>query len=195
MATAKLTMKLLVSLTLIDEAEVLAVYSSQRCCAHEVALLVFRVSMPSMASTARPERCELSFMDSLMWRDNGRWTMKPTMTTIGIIAKGTNASLPPTIEITKINSNRNGKSTKVNRLALVMNSRTDSNSRRLLAYEPDEAGRSARRNAITRRNKAELIIRSAFLPAMSVKWPRIILAANSNKMARTTPILKTHRVS
>ena len=65
-------MKLLVSFTLMDEAEVLAVYSSQRCCAHEVALLVFRVSMPSMASTARPERCELSFMDSLMWRDKGR---------------------------------------------------------------------------------------------------------------------------
>ena len=99
------------------------------------------------------------------------------------------------MEITKINSSRKGKSTMVNKLALVINSRTASNSRRLLAYEPEEAGRSARRNAITRRNKAELMIRSAFLPAISVKWPRIILAANSNKIAKTTPILNTHKVS
>ena len=188
-------MKLLVSLTLMEEAEVLAVYSSQRCCAQDVALLVFRVSMPSIASTARPERCEPSFIDSLMWRESGRCTTKPTITTIGMMVRGTSASLPPTMEITKINSNRKGKSTIVNKLALVINSRTASNSRRLLAYEPEEAGRSARRNAITRRNRAELMIRSAFLPAISVKWPRIILAANSNKIAKTTPMLNTHKVS
>ena len=80
----------------------------------------------------------------------------------GMMVRGTSASLPPTMEITKINSNRKGKSTIVNKLALVINSRTASNSRRLLAYEPEEAGRSAKRNAITRRNKAELMIRSAF---------------------------------
>ena len=108
---------------------------------------------------------------------------------------GTIANLPPTIKMTVINNNKKGKSTKTSKLALVINSRTDSNSRKLLAYEPAEAGRSANRSAIIRRKIAELMIKSAFLPAISVKCPRIILAKNSNKIASMTPILKTHRVS
>ena len=151
--------------------------------------------MPSMASTAKPCLCEPSRMDSLMYLANGFCTKKPTKITIGIMTKGTMASLPAIRNITPTNSSKNGKSTKANKLALVMKSRTDSKSRKLLAYEPAEAGRSAKRNAITRRNSAELIIKSAFLPAISVRCPRINLATNSNVMASITPMLNTHKVS
>ena len=51
------------------------------------------------------------------------------------------------------------------------------------------------RSCMTRRNSAEEMMRSAFLPAMSVRWPRMSLAINSKVMASVTPILSTHRVS
>ena len=86
-----------------------------------------------MASTASPERCDDSFIDSLMWRESGRCTKKPTIITIGMMVSGIKASLPPIIAITVTNSSKNGKSTKVSKLALVINSRTASNSRKLLA--------------------------------------------------------------
>ena len=107
---------------------------------------------------------------------------------------GTITSFPPIMNITNKKSNKNGASTKTNKLALVINSRTASKSRKLLAYEPDESGRSIRRKAITRLNNAELIIKSAFLPAISVRRERIILPINSKTIAKNTPILSTHKV-
>ena len=94
-----------------------------------------------------------------------------------------------------MNSSTKGKSTSASSEALVMKSRTDSKSRRLLAYEPDDAGLCARSIASTRRNSAELMIRSAFLPATSVSRARMLRAANSNRLAPSTPMLSTHSVS
>ena len=99
------------------------------------------------------------------------------------------------IEITTKNKIKNGKSANTSKLALVMKSRTDSKSRKLFAYEPEDVGFSSKRNAITRRNNAELIIKSAFLPAISVKCPRTHLVINSNMTAINTPILNAHSVS
>ena len=112
-----------------------------------------------------------------------------------MVNSGTQASGPATIHMTAMNSSTNGKSTSASSEALVMKSRTDSNSRRLLAYEPEDAGFCARSIAITRRKMAELMIRSAFLPAMSVMRARMVRAANSNRLASSTPMDSTHRVS
>ena len=72
-------------------------------------------------------------MDSLMERANGNCARMPAMTTTGMMVSGTTASCPATMCITVMNSRKNGISTKASRLALVMKSRTDSKSRRLLA--------------------------------------------------------------
>ena len=112
---------------------VVAVKRSQRCCAQLVALLALRVSMPSMASTARPWRCEPSRMEMLMDSDSGFCASRPAITTMGTVSSGTMARGPATMYMTKMNSSTKGRSTKASRLALVMKSRTDSKSRRLLA--------------------------------------------------------------
>ena len=157
--------------------------------------MVFSVSSASIASTARPWRCEPSRIDSLVYLASGACASRPTSTTSGIVTSGTSASGPATTPITAMNSSTKGKSTSASSEALVMKSRTDSKSRRLLAYEPDEAGFCAKSIASTRLNSAALMIRSAFLPATSVSRARTMRAANSNTLASSTPSDSTHSVS
>ena len=72
-------------------------------------------------------------MDSLMERDSGTCAITPARMTTGMIVSGAMASRPATMCIAEMKSRKNGMSTKASRLALVMKSRTDSKSRRLLA--------------------------------------------------------------
>ena len=69
---------------------------------------------------------------------------KPTMITTGTAMAGTRAIGPPIIQITAMNRAINGRSTRVARVAEAKNSRTVSNSRKVLAKPPaEEAGRAA----------------------------------------------------
>ena len=71
--------------------------------------------------------------------------MSPASTTSATAINGMIATGPPTNHTTPMNTKMNGKSTSVATVAEVMNSRSVSNSRTLLAKAPADSGRAVRR--------------------------------------------------
>ena len=179
----------------IDVAATDSVYHCQRCCANRYALLTFSVSSPSTASTARPWRCEPSFIDSRMLRASGACAAAPTINTIAIAATGITARGGAIAAITAMNSTTNGRSISAVSVAEVSTSRTDSKSRRLLTKAPDEAGLPSSRIESNRANRPVEISWSARRPAASISQPRSVRARNSKASAIPVPAVSTHSVS
>ena len=82
---------------------------------------------------------------------------------------GPAATGPPIHHTMAMNSNTKGRSTRVTTVAEVKKSRRLSNSRRLLANAPAEAGRAAMRMPITCSKIRLASLRSAIRPALSTK--------------------------
>ncbi len=110
-------------------------------------------------------------------------------------AKGIYATGPATSQITAINNNENGKSTKVVSVADVKNSLNDSNSCILLANDPTEFDRADIFTAITFSKMVAERITSAFLLAISIKYARSVRSNNSKTNTVATPMANTQSVS
>ena len=102
-------------------------------------------------------------------RLSGTWRSSPNPITSGTAIAGTRATGPPIHHMMAMNSNTKGRSTRVTTVAEVKKSRRLSNSRRLLANAPAEAGRAAMRMPITCSKIRLASLRSAIRPALSTK--------------------------
>ena len=109
-------------------------------------------------------------------------------------ASGTQNSGPAIMWITQTNISTKGRSVSVASVADVAKSRTDSNSRIVLAKAPADCGRFSSRDIIACRNSIEPSSRSAFLPALSMSQLRRLRARYSNSMATITPLASAHSV-
>ena len=117
-------------------------------------------------------------------------------TTIGMATSGTAAiDQPPTMAITAMNSSTKGRSIKVVMVAEVKNSRSDSNSRTLLASMPTDSCPASSRRAITCSNSAEDSAMSARRPATSMNQPRNSFRPKSNRYIAAMPSASTQNVS
>ena len=142
---------------------------SQLRCIRPSAPMLLMVSRPLMLSTSTPCFCAVSLKVRRTTRLSGSCSSSPTPITSGTAIAGTSATGPPIQATITTKNSTNGRSTSVTRLAEVKKSRRLSNSRRLLANAPAEAGRAAMRMPSTCSKIRPASLMSAILPALSTK--------------------------
>src|SRR5690606_37847430 len=119
-------------------------------CEVPCALRVLMVSNPDSDSTKPALRWALAWNDSVTKCSIRACATNDTINTTTIAITGGMIIQGETQANTARNSNTNGKSTSVVRLAEAMKSRTDSNDLKLAANDPTDTGRLSMRRSSTR---------------------------------------------
>ena len=126
----------------------------------------------------------------------GSCSASPMPATMGMAISGTAAIAgPPIMPITTMNSSTKGRSISEVMVAEVKKSRSDSNSRRLLARLPTDSRPASSRRAINCSNSADDKAMSARRPATSMNQPRSSFSPKSNRYSSTMPAVRAQKVS